>query len=371
MTPGNPLAQAHAAGQSLWLDYIQRSMLDDELPALIQTDRIMGLTSNPSIFEQAIANSNEYDNSIAEIVASEPGVSDLEVFNRLAIEDIQAAADAFATTYQQSDAVDGMVSLEVTPDLAHDTAGTVTMALELHARVNRPNLMIKVPGTTAGVSAFEELTAQGINVNVTLLFSVQRYLEIAQAYIRGLERRLADGHSIDRIASVASFFVSRVDNEVDKALENNASDAALALRGNIAIANAKVAYGHFANLFGSEKFTRMRKQGARAQRLLWASTGTKNPNYSDVLYVEELIGPDTVNTLPPKTMDAFRDHGRAEARLIRGLDEAHKQLSALAGLGISLAEITLELEAAGIQSFSDAFDRLMQSIDDKRKRLAN
>jgi len=331
MSNGNPMVDAYAAGQSLWLDYIQRSLLNGDLQALIKNDQVMGLTSNPAIFEQAIAKTDEYDSTIAAIGADN-SVDNLEVFNQLAIEDIQGAADAFADTYKNTKAIDGYVSLEVTPDLAHDTAGTVAMGLDLNKRVNRPNLMIKVPGTKAGVKAFEELTAEGVNVNVTLLFSVQRYLEIAQAYIAGLERRHAAGHPINNIASVASFFVSRVDTEVDKALDAIGGDAAAALKGKIAIANAKVAYGHFANLFGSEKFSALRAQGAQAQRLLWASTGTKNPDYSDVLYVEELIGPETVNTLPPKTMDAFRDHGVASARLATGLADAHKQLSALGSL---------------------------------------
>jgi len=370
MANSNPMVDAYAAGQSLWLDYIQRSLLNGDLQALIKNDQVMGLTSNPAIFEQAIAKTDEYDATIAAI-GGDSAIANLEVFNQLAIEDIQGAADAFADTYKQTNAVDGYVSLEVTPDLAHDTDGTVAMGLDLNTRVNRPNLMIKVPGTKAGVKAFEELTAQGVNVNVTLLFSVQRYLEIAKAYITGLERRHAAGHAIDNIASVASFFVSRVDTEVDNALDALGTDAANALKGKIAIANAKVAYGHFNNLFGSEQFNKLRNAGARPQRLLWASTGAKNPDYSDVMYVEELIGPETVNTLPPKTMDAFRDHGTAEARLPTGLSTAHDQLSALNDLGISLADITDGLETAGIESFAEAFDRLLQSISDKRKRLTS
>lgn len=370
MAKSNSMVETYAAGQSLWLDYIQRSLLDGDLQELIKNDQVMGLTSNPAIFEQAIAKTNEYDNTIAAI-GNDSSIDNLEVFNRLAIEDIQAAADAFADTYKQTNGIDGYVSLEVTPDLADDAEGTVAMGLDLNTRVNRPNLMIKVPGTKAGVKAFEELTAQGVNVNVTLLFSVQRYLEIAKAYIAGLERRHAAGHKIDNISSVASFFVSRVDSEVDNALDALATDAAKALKGKIAIANAKVAYGHFANLFGSPQFAKLRDAGARPQRLLWASTGTKNPDYSDVMYVEELIGPETVNTLPPKTMDAFRDHGTAEARLTNGLADAHAQLSALGDLGVSLSDITDSLEAAGIESFVEAFDRLLQSISDKRDRLAS
>ena len=366
----NPLVAAHEAGQSLWLDFIQKSFLDGELQRLIEEDRIMGLTSNPSIFEQAIANSDEYDDAIARHLSDAPDTDDLELFLRLAIEDIRAAADAFHATWEKSEGVDGMVSLEVSPDVAHDTEGTVKMGLELWKRVDRPNLMVKVPGTEAGVKAFEELTAEGVNVNVTLLFSVARYKEIAQAYIRGLERRHAAGGSIDRIASVASFFVSRVDASVDEALEKEGSETAKGLLGQVAIANAKVAYGHFANLFGSEQFARLAEHGARPQRLLWASTGTKNEAYSDVLYVEELIGPDTVNTLPPKTLDAFRDHGTVEPRLTRGLDEAHATLTALEGLGIDLEEVTDELERDGIRSFADAFERLLASLAEERASVA-
>ena len=367
----NPLASAYEIGQSMWLDYIQRSLLDGDLQAMIKNDRVMGLTSNPAIFEQAIAKTDEYDQAMADIVKTNPGIQPLELFNQLAIPDIQAAADAFAGTYEETDGVDGMVSLEVTPDLAHDAAGTIAMGVELHKRVNRPNLMIKVPGTAEGVKAFEALTALGINVNVTLLFSISRYREIAQAYIRGLERRHADGHPVNRIASVASFFVSRVDVSADKALQAQGSEQAAALLGKIAIANAKVAYGHFVNLFGSEQFAKLSALGARPQRLLWASTGVKNPDYSDVVYVEELIGPDTVNTLPPATMEAFKDHGVAESRLTRNLDQAHKDLSALEDLGVSLNDITAELESAGITSFVEAFDRLLSVLSEKQQAVAS
>lgn len=364
------LLAVHRAGQSLWLDFIQKSLLDGELQRMIRDDQLMGLTSNPSIFEAAIAKTDEYDADIKALHDENPERSDLDLFEWLAIADIRRAADAFHATWDDTEGLDGMVSLEVTPDLAHDSDATIAMAVRLHAEVDRPNVMIKVPGTAAGVVAFEELTARGINVNVTLLFGVPRYREIAQAWIRGLERLRAAGRSIERMNSVASFFVSRVDTDVDKALEADGSDAAMALRGKIAIANAKVAYGHFANLFGSEQFAKLKAGGARPQRLLWASTGTKNPDYSDVLYVEELIGPDTVNTLPPKTLEAFRDHGTAEPRLVRGLDVAHQQLSALSDLGISLADITAELEAAGIRSFAEAFDRLLAALADKRARLS-
>ena len=369
MSATNPLVEAYKAGQSIWLDYIQRSMFDGELQTLIKDDQIMGLTSNPAIFEKAIADTNEYDDAIAKIIASDSTVSNLELFTQLAVQDIQMAANAFASTYSATSAIDGYVSLEVTPDLADDVEGTVKMALDLHKRVNRDNLLIKVPGTKAGVIAFEQLIRQGINVNVTLLFSVQRYLEIAQAYISGLQARHDDGNPVENIASVASFFVSRVDTEVDGALAKSTAAGASDLKGLIAIANAKVAYGHFANLFGSAKFAKLREQGAQPQRLLWASTGTKDPEYSDVLYVEQLIGPETVNTMPPKTMDAFRDHGVAEARLPNKLADAHTQLSALADLGMPLSAITDKLESAGIESFAKSFDNLLAVLGEKRQRL--
>ncbi len=372
MSAANPLVKANELGQSIWIDFIQRSMLESgELAAMIESDAIAGLTSNPSIFEAAIAKTNEYDASLAEYVRNQPQASNLDVFNHLAVEDIQAAADIFANVYRDSGGEDGMVSLEVAPELAHDADATVERALELNTAVDRPNVMIKVPGTEAGVVAFERLTEAGVNVNVTLLFSVNRYLSIAKAYINALERRLADAKPINEIASVASFFVSRVDTAVDAELAGiSDADQAHDLRGSIGIANARVAYGHFANLFGSAQWQKLASAGARPQRLLWASTGTKNPDYRDTLYIEELLGPQTVNTVPPKTLDAFRDHGIAESRLSQNLLVAHKQLSTLLELGINLNQITDRLENEGLQAFADAFDRLMNSIDEKRKHLA-
>jgi len=368
MSSQNPLVLAHAAGQSLWLDYIQRSMLGLDLATMISEDHIMGMTSNPAIFEQAIAKSDEYDAQIAAEVRADPNISNLELFNRLAIKDIQQAADVFRETYLSSGCVDGMVSLEVPPNLAHDAAETVKAALDLHARVDRANVMIKVPGTKAGVEAVEELIAAGVNVNVTLLFSVQRYRAVALAFIRGLVRRHGVGGSIDRVQSVASFFVSRVDASIDSLLAEKGA-AGESLQGKIAVANAKVVYGHFANLFGSPNWESLTEHGAQPQRLLWASTGTKNKAYSDVKYVEELIGPQTVNTVPPATLDAFRDHGTVNPTLTDDLATAHQQLTQLKELGISLDAVTDELEAAGIQSFVDAFDRLLESLDGKRKSL--
>lgn len=374
MATDNPLVQANKLGQSIWIDVIQRSMLESgELAALIEQDAITGLTSNPSIFEAAIAKTTEYDASLKDFVAANPNASDLDVFNSLAVADIQAAADIFADVYKASEGQDGMVSLEVAPNIAHDAEATIERGLALNAMVDRPNVMIKVPGTKAGIKAFEALTVAGVNVNVTLLFSVNRYLEIARAYIRALETRVAAGKNISSLASVASFFVSRVDTAVDAQLgelSGSAAEQSSALAGQIGIANAKVAYGHFANLFGSEQWQKLAALGAKPQRLLWASTGTKNPELRDTLYIEELMGPQTVNTIPPKSLDAFRDHGVAEAKLATRLADAHKQMSALTELGVNLTAITDKLEADGLQSFADAFDRLMESIAEKRKVMA-
>ncbi len=365
MANSNPLVAAVEIGQSLWLDYIQRSMIQSgELDRYIKEDQLQGMTSNPSIFENAIANTNEYDAEIETIVKKAPGATPMDIFKQLAVADIGTAADAFKSVYANSRGDDGMVSLEVSPNLAHDKEGTIAEAVELHGLLNRPNVMIKVPGTAEGVEAFEELTARGISVNVTLLFSVERYKEIVQAYVRGLERRAADNQPIDKIASVASFFVSRVDVQADKALEAHSNqEVAKTLMGKVAIANAKVAYSYYQNIFNSPQFAKLAAAGAIPQRLLWASTGTKNPELSDVYYIEELMGPHTVNTVPPKTMDAFRDHGVVENRLENNLDTAQATLDKLTELGINLPEITNKLEADGVASFSEAFDRLLSAID--------
>ncbi len=370
MSTNNPLVAAKAAGQSLWLDFIQRSMLSSgDLDKLIKEDQIDGITSNPSIFEAAIANTDEYDQQIKSILDTAQKSTPMEIFKQLAITDISDAADKFAQTYKDSRGDDGMVSLEVSPRLAHDTEATIAEAIELHSALNKPNVMIKVPGTKAGVSAFEELTARGISVNVTLLFSVTRYKEIVQAYLRGLTRCLDSGQDISKIASVASFFVSRVDVAVDKALEEHSGEVRDALLGKVAIANAKVAYSYYQNVFQSPQFEKLAKAGALPQRLLWASTATKNPAYSDVYYVEELMGPDTVNTIPPKTMDAFRDHGIVENRLETNLGAAQPQLDALASLGVDLDAITNQLEDDGVASFAQAFDRLLTAIESKCEKL--
>lgn len=370
----NPLLRLKTLGQSLWLDNIHRNLLESgELGRMIREDGICGITSNPTIFEQAISGGPDYDHALQALTGRDPGQSPQELFYALAVEDIRAAADILLPVYESSGHRDGMVSLEVSPDLAHDTEGTVAEARALHRRVDRPNLMIKVPATPEGLPAIERLIAEGINVNVTLLFSVERYRAVAEAYIGGLEARRAGGHKLDRVASVASFFISRVDGQVDALLEQKAAAASseparaaiLALRGKAAIANAKMAYQVYREVFASERFRRLAHAGAHVQRLLWGSTGTKNPDYSDVLYVEELIGPETVNTVPPATYLAYRDHGSPRVTLTQGVAEARAALEGVAGLGIDLSAITRALEADGVKKFAQSFHNLLDVIAHK------
>jgi transaldolase len=369
----NPLLRLKTYGQSIWLDNIHRNLLESgELERMIREDGICGITSNPTIFEQAIKSGPEYNAALQMLVGQHPGQSAQELFYTLAVEDIQAAADILLPVYESSGHRDGMVSLEVSPDLAHDTAGTIAEARALHRRVDRPNLMIKVPATQEGLPAIEQLTADGINVNVTLLFSVERYRAVTDAYLGGLEARRRAGHKLDRIASVASFFISRVDNQIDKMLEQKAAAAPeteraaiLGLRGKAAIANAKMAYQVYREVFGSARFKTLANAGAHAQRLLWGSTGTKNPDYSDVLYIEELIGPETVNTVPPATYLAYRDHGAPRVTLTQGVPEAQAVLKNVAALGIDLDAVTDELEADGVKKFAQSFHSLLDVIQHK------
>jgi transaldolase len=336
-----------------------------ELASLV-ADGIRGLTSNPTIFQKAIGGSNLYDAQILEVLDADPGASAATVFEALAIRDIQGAADILMDVYDDSDATDGFVSLEVSPHLAHDTAGTIADAHRLWGRVDRPNLMIKVPATPAGVPAIEDLTAAGINVNSTLMFSLDNYVAVATAYVRGLEKAAEP----TGIASVASFFVSRVDSKTDDALEKVGSDEALALRGKIAVANAKLAYRHYRDIFGDTRFGALAARGGRPQRVLWASTSTKNPAYKDVLYVDDLIGPNTVNTLPPATIGAFTDHGTIDANaLTKDVAEAEAQIDALADLDIDFGQLTDDLQAEGVDSFSESFDDLLATLTDKMALL--
>ena len=370
----NTTQQLSAAGQSVWYDNIQRGLLvNGALAGMIARGEIRGVTSNPTIFMNAIVKSRDYAAGLAPLAKA--GNSPEEIFWQLAIEDIRAAADLFRPLYDESGGGDGYVSLEVSPYLAHDTAGTTAEAKQLWQRVDRPNLLIKIPATVAGLPAITAVIAEGINVNVTLVFSVERYRAVMDAYLSGLEQRMSAGLPVDRIASVASFFVSRVDTKVDGALAGmvdrggTRADKAASLLGKAAIANARMAYVEYKKVFGSLRFRALKAQGARTQRPLWASTGTKNPNYRDVVYVEELIGPDTVNTVPPQTLAAFLDHGQVHpGSLEENVAEAEQTLAGLQALGISMNAVTDELEQEGVQSFADAFTALLNAIEVSREK---
>jgi transaldolase len=362
------------AGTAPWLDYIERSMLHSgELAQRIRDDALMGMTSNPTIFEKALADGTAYD---AELSSFPAEWSARACFERLATTDVQDACDAFAGVYASTNGVDGYVSLEVGPDLAHDAAGTVAEAHRLWSAVNRPNLMIKVPGTAAGAVAVQQLIADGLNVNVTLLFSIDAHARVIDAYLAGLEARVSAGEPVNRIASVASFFVSRVDGAIDATLARRAAaepehkGALEALLGKAAIANAKLAYRLFTERFSGARWEALAAHGARVQRPLWASTSTKNPAYRDVLYVEALIGPDTVNTLPPATLEAYRDHGETARTVDVSLDEAAEQIAALAAHGVDLTAVTDQLLQEGLASFAKSFDTLLAGLTAKRSQLA-
>ncbi len=368
MTRKNPLKDLHRFGVSVWYDYVSRSLISSgELKRLISEDGVRGVTSNPTIFEKAIGGSSDYDAAIRR--HARPGQTPAELFELLAVEDIQAACDEFRPLYDEAKGLDGFVSLEVAPSLAKHAIRTVAEAKRLAARVARPNLMVKVPGTVEGVRAFEDLTAEGISINVTLLFAQERYAEVAEAYVKGLERRAAAGKDLSRVASVASFFVSRVDSAIDALLEKRSEPEAKALLGKAAIANAKLSYQHYKNLFGSPRFAALAAKGAKTQRLLWASTGTKNPAYRDVLYVEELIGPDTVNTMPPATVDAYRDHGAGRPSIEDRVEEARAQWGSLARYGVDVRAVTDQLETEGLKSFEKSFETLMGKLSAKRALL--
>jgi transaldolase len=360
----NPLkALWEEQGQAVWLDYIERDLLSGGgLENLVIDDGVRGVTSNPSIFKAAITGSQSYEADIDSFLRSHPEASTIDLYEALAIADIRMAADILAPVYQASGGSDGFVSLEVSPHLADDSHGTEAEARRLWQTVDRPNLMIKVPATDAGITAIEALIAAGINVNATLMFSLADYEAVANAYIRGLGR--CDDPS--RVASVASFFVSRVDTKVDAALGAVGTEDALALRGRAAVANSRLAYRRFLELFKGPAFEEMAALGARVQRPLWASTSTKNPDYPDVIYVEELVGPDTVNTLPMATLEAYRDHGRPAATVAASFDEDEALLEEIAGMGIDLDGVTDELQVEGVAAFADAFDQLIAALEGKR-----
>lgn len=359
----NPLDQLRSAGQSIWLDFLRRAMVTSgHLDRLRREDGVTGITSNPTIFDKAISQGSDYDEAIHHLAAAgrtEPS----DIYYDLALEDVRMAADLFRPIYEETAGRDGFVSFELDPALAHDTPGSVATAQALVARIGRPNIMIKVPGTEEGVSAVEQLVALGVNVNITLLFSVPMYEKVARAYLAGLEERLRTSKSLDRIASVASFFVSRVDTAVDRQLPVGSP-----LRGKVAIANSKLAYQRFRTIFSGDRWQRLMMSGASPQRVLWASTGTKNADYSDVLYVEELVGPETVNTMPETTLEAFRDHGFVRPHAVTdGIDDAAATLAGLTGQGISLDAVTGQLLEDGLRIFSADIEQLLQVI--KRKLL--
>jgi transaldolase len=364
----------HAAGQSLWLDYIDRVMLfNGDLARRIREDALTGMTSNPTIFEKALAEGAAYDAQLATLDAA---CSDREAFEHVATTDVRDACDAFRGVYDATQAVDGYVSLEVSPDLARDADGTVAEARRLWQIVDRPNLMIKVPGTNEGAVAIRQLIADGINVNVTLLFSIEAHARVIEAFIAGLEDRAAAGKPVDRIASVASFFISRVDSAIDKQLaamaaaDPAAAGVLTALQGRAAIANAKLAYRLFTASFSGARWAALAAQGAQVQRPLWASTSTKNPAYRDVIYVEELIGTNTVNTLPPATLEAFRDHGEVRASVTEQAADAERVLAALEAHGVSLQAVTDTLLLEGLASFEQSFVTLLSGLNRKRTALA-
>ena len=366
------LKQLEECGQSLWIDYLQRSFVEKgELRALVERDRLKGLTSNPSIFEKAIGQSEDYQQAIADFQC-QGDHSAMEIYEHLAIADIRAAAAVLRPVYDASSGRDGYVSLECSPYLANDTQGTIEEALRLWAAVDRPNLMVKVPGTPAGIPAIRHLIGKGLNINVTLLFSVPVYEEVTEAYIDGLEALQKAGGDVSKVASVASFFVSRVDTAIDGALEKiSDKQAREKFRGKAAIANAKLAYARYQTLFAGPRWEKLAAADAKTQRLLWASTGTKNPAYKDTLYVETLVGRDTVNTMPPATLDAVRDHGIITPDTIeQDVNGARHVFAAVEEQGIPLDDIMDKLVVDGVKLFSDAFDKLLAAIETQRRKLA-
>jgi transaldolase len=375
MNASNPLLVLREHGQSVWLDFIRRTFVTGgDLGRLVQDDGLAGVTSNPTILEKAIAATDDYAGPIAELIAGGT-TSPRAIYERLAVGDVQAAADVLRPVYDRTGGGDGFSSLEVSPGVAHDTEATVAEARSLWTALARPNVMVKVPGTPAGVPAVRALVAEGINVNITLLFSRQMYRAVAEAYLDGLELLAARGAPLERVASVASFFVSRIDTVVDGLLaqkyggdSEEARRSRQGLEGKVAIANAKLAYQDYKELFEGTRFQALARRGARVQRLLWASTGTKNPRYRDVLYVEELIGPTTVSTMPPETLAAFRDHGRVRDSLEEDVEGARTTLANLERAGISLSKVTDGLIADGIEKFARPFASLLQMIAERAQK---
>jgi len=371
----NPLLKLSSLGQSVWLDLIRRNMLTPggEMQKLIEKDGVRGVTSNPAIFEKAINGSSDYDNEIRAL--GKQGKQATDIYESLAIDDVGRAADFFRPLYDSTKGGDGFVSIEVSPKLAHDTEGTVAEARRLWKTLHRPNIMIKVPGTKAGLPAVRTLLTEGINVNITLLFAVERYEAVLEAFIQALEERAKKGLPVDRIASVASFFLSRIDTLLDPQILKVAeaggpkADIARGLPGTIAVSNAKAAYYKYGIVTATDRWKKLAAMGARPQRLLWASTSTKNPKYQDTMYVEPLIGPDTVNTMPMETVDAYRDHGKPASRITEELVDAQRKLAQLKEIGIDLAAATQQLEDEGVKKFVEPFDKLLASVESKRKAV--
>jgi transaldolase len=365
----------HEQGQSVWLDYIRRGIIENgELQGMIRQYDLRGVTSNPSIFEEAIGKSDDYDDAMETFAAE--GVEAGDAFEQIAVEDIQNACDIFRPVYDAAAGHDGLVSIEVSPLLADDTQKTLDEARKLWKLVNRPNVMVKIPGTDEGIEAIEQALFEGININITLLFSLRGYEAVMEAFLRAMERRAQAGQPLDRIASVASFFVSRVDTAVDAELEKiiaeggvNA-DKAKSVMGRAAIANAKMAYNRFLQVFAGDRWEALKAKGAHVQRPLWASTSTKNPDYRDVIYVEELIGPDTVNTMPLATIQAFADHGETRRTVDTDLDRSTSDLATLQELGIDLNAVTERLQVEGVEKFAKAFRQMIQTVDEKLTRVA-
>jgi len=366
MAEKSNLHKLSALGQSVWIDYLSRDSLHSgDLARMMREDAVVGVTSNPTIFQKAIAAGEAYDEQLREVLAEERDPK--EIFLRLAIQDVSDALDLLRPVWDEGSGQDGYVSLEVDPTLAYDTEATTAEAVRLHKAVDKPNLFVKIPATKPGLPAIEDMIAKGKSINVTLIFSLERYEEVARAYIRGLERLVAGGGDPSTVASVASFFVSRVDSETDKRLDELGGHDRL--KGKLAIANAKLAYQRYKELFSGEKWDFLVSKGATPQRPLWASTSTKNPEYRDVMYVEELIGPMTVNTMPEETIQAFQDHGKAALTLEQGIDEAEKVFADLAQAGIDYDDVTETLEREGVEKFADSFAELLEGIRAKSGEL--
>ena len=364
--PESRLHRLSALGQSVWIDSLSREWLETgELARMMREDAVVGVTSNPTIFQKAMSEGDWYDEQLREVMEAEDDLK--EIFLQLAAHDIAAACDLFRPVWEEGHGRDGYVSMEVDPNLAYDTEATIEQATRFHDWLERPNLFVKIPATAPGLPAIEEMIARGRNINVTLTFSLQRYAEVAESYIRGVERLVEAGGDPSAVASVASFFVSRVDTETDKRLDDAGRPE---LKGKLAIANAKLAYQEYKQIFGDDRWEALAAKGATRQRCLWASTSTKNPEYRDVMYVEELIGPETVNTMPKETIEAFQDHGEVALTLEQDLDEARRLFEQLAEAGIDYDDVVLTLEKEGVQKFSDSFEELMVGVRSKRGQLA-